>query len=175
MILGYNTNGLTGVDAVQAVELLHSIGYQGIAITLDHGLLNPFADDLNDQLKHTAALLKPHEMRCVIETGARFLLDTEVKHEPTLVTADPAGRARRIDFLSRAIDVAAALGAECVSLWSGTVKDGAGDRESMGRLTTCLIEVLAYAADKNVILGFEPEPGMFIDTLARYCDLLAEL
>ena len=45
----------------------------------------------------------------------------------------------------------------------------------MDRLTTGLIEVLAYAADKNVILGFEPEPGMFIDTLARYADLLAEL
>jgi L-ribulose-5-phosphate 3-epimerase len=175
MILGYNTNGLTGVDAVQAIELLHSIGYQGVAITLDHGLLNPFAVDRNAQLEHTAARLRQYGMRSVIETGARFLLDREVKHEPTMVTADPAGRARRVDFLCRAINVAAALDADCVSLWSGVVHDGAGDREAMDRLTTGLIEVLAYAADKNIILGFEPEPGMFIDTLTRYADLLAEL
>ena len=175
MILGYNTNGFAGIDLVDAVELLHSIGYRGVGITLDHGLLNPFAANLADQLERIRSLLERYEIRCVIETGARFLLDPQVKHEPTLVTAEPTARVRRVDFLSRAIDVAAALDADCVSLWSGAVKDGAGDREAMERLTTGLIEVLAYAADKNVILGFEPEPGMFIDTLARYADLLAEL
>ena len=35
----------------------------------------------------------------VIETGARFLLDPRAKHEPTLVTRDPEGRARRVAFL----------------------------------------------------------------------------
>ena len=40
----------------------------------------------------------PHSgMACVIETGARHLLDPLVKHEPTLVSADPAARERRID------------------------------------------------------------------------------
>jgi L-ribulose-5-phosphate 3-epimerase len=175
VILGYNTNGFTGVDAVQAIEMLNSIGYRGIAITLDHGLLNPFAVDLADHLERVRSLLERYEMRSVIETGARFLLDPQVKHEPTLITADPAGRARRVDFLCRAIGVAAALKADCVSLWSGTARDGVGDREAMNRLVTGIIELLAYAADRNVFLGFEPEPGMFIDTLARYSDLLAEL
>jgi L-ribulose-5-phosphate 3-epimerase len=175
MFLGYNTNGLADLNVLQAIELLRSIGYRGIAITLDQHVLNPFSEDLADQLEATADLLRQFGMRCVIETGARFLLDPHVKHEPTLITAEPAARARRVEFLSRAIDVAAALDADCVSLWSGAVKDGAGDGEAMDRLTTGLIEVLAHAADKNVILGFEPEPGMFIDTLARYADLLAEL
>ena len=55
----------------------------------------------------------------VIETGARFLLDPWRKHRPTLLEDDPADRARRLDFLRRAVDLAAAVGAGVVSLWSG--------------------------------------------------------
>jgi sugar phosphate isomerase/epimerase len=38
-----------------------------------------------------------------------------------------------------------------------------------------LTEVLEYAEQKNGVLAFEPEPGMLVDTLARYADLLDEL
>jgi L-ribulose-5-phosphate 3-epimerase len=175
MFLGYNTNGLSGVDVVQAIDLLRSIGYQGIAITLDRGLLNPYDVGFGEEFERTAALLKQHGMRCVIETGARLLLDPHVKHEPTLVTADPDGRARRVDFLCRAIDAAAILGADCVSLWSGIVRDGVTDQAAMDRLTSGLAQVLEFAERRNVAIGFEPEPGMLIDTLGRYSDLLNEL
>jgi len=37
----------------------------------------------------------------VVETGARYLLDPRAKHEPTFVSADPAGRTRRVAFLKR--------------------------------------------------------------------------
>jgi sugar phosphate isomerase/epimerase len=114
-------------------------------------------------------------MRCVVETGARYLLDPRTKHEPTLVTADPDERARRVDFLCRAIDVAASLGADCVSIWSGVLRDGAGDGEALSRLTASLCDVLDYAGAKRVVLAFEPEPAMFIDTLARFSDLLRAL
>ena len=51
MILGYNTNGLADVDPVQAIDLVHAIGYRGIALSLDRKLLNPFAADFDDQLR----------------------------------------------------------------------------------------------------------------------------
>jgi len=175
MLIGYNTNGLADVDATQAIELLHRIGYRGVGLTLDHGLLNPFAADFPDQLAHAADRLHELSMRSAIETGARFLLDPNVKHEPTLVTADPAGRARRVDFLCRAVDAAAALGSDGVSFWSGTVRDGAGDREAMDRLVGGLERLLDYAGGKGVPLAFEPEPGMFIDTMERFGDLLTDL
>src|SRR3990172_1553626 len=112
MLLGYITNGFADVDASQAIDLLHSIGYRGVGLTLDHGLLDPFAADYDEQLRRTAERLQQLGMKSVGETGARFLLDPSVKHEPTLVTADPAARARRIDFLCRAVDAAAALRSE---------------------------------------------------------------
>jgi L-ribulose-5-phosphate 3-epimerase len=173
--LAYNTNGLAHHDVLDAIALLAEIGYRGVAITLDHGTLNPFDERSDVQLVQVAAALEQHGFRCVIETGARFLLNPREKHEPTLVSADPAGRARRVDFLCRAIDIAARLNADCVSLWSGIVRDGAGESEAFLRLASGLAEVLQHAERKNVVLAFEPEPGMLVDTLARYDDLVGEL
>ena len=175
MLLAYNTNGLAHHDLLDAIALLADIGYEGISISLDHGVLNPYDERLEAQLDQVAAALAKYRFRCVIETGARFLLDPRQKHEPTLVTADPAGRARRVDFLCRAIDIAARLNADCVSLWSGIVHDGAGQAEAFSRLTDGLATVLAHAENKRVDLAFEPEPDLFIDTLAAYDRLLAEL
>jgi sugar phosphate isomerase/epimerase len=172
MRLAYNTNGLANHDLIDAIALLAEIGYRGIAITLDHGSLNPYDDRLERQLEQVISVPARHDMCCVVETGARFLLDPRTKHEPTLVTADPALRARRIDFLCRAIDIAAGLNARCVSLWSGVVRDGAGDREAFGRLAEGLAKVIDYASVRDVQLAFEPEPGMLVDTLSRYGDLV---
>jgi L-ribulose-5-phosphate 3-epimerase len=175
MLLGYNTNGLAHHDLLEAIDLLAEIGYQGVAITLDHGALNPYDEHVGAQCELVARRLASRKLRCVIETGARYLLDPRVKHEPTLVTADAAGRARRVDFLCRAIDIAVKLNADCVSLWSGVVRDGAGEREAFARLVGSLREVMSYADQRGVRLAFEPEPGMLVDTLGRYARLLEEL
>jgi L-ribulose-5-phosphate 3-epimerase len=175
LLLGYNTNGLAHHNLLDAVALLAEIGYRGIAITIDHGALNPYATGHDRQREEITASFGELGLRCVIETGARFLLDPRTKHEPTLVTGDPAARARRVDFLCRAIDIAARLNADCVSLWSGAVRDGAGGREAFSRLIDGLREVLQHAESRNVTMAFEPEPGMLIDTLARYDDLLGDL
>ena len=175
MILGYNTNGLAYHDLIDSIELLAEIGYRGVAITLDHRALNPYDQQIDSQLEQVTEVLRQHELRCVIETGARFMLDSRTKHEPTLVTAEPAHRSRRVDFLCRAVDIAARLQADCVSLWSGIVRDGAGKREAFSRLVDGLTCVLKPAGRHNMLLAFEPEPGMFIDRLDRYGDLLEEL
>jgi sugar phosphate isomerase/epimerase len=175
MHLAYNTNGLAHHDLLDAIDLVADIGYQGISITLDHGTLNPFSEHTPAQLKQVAEKLRARRLDCVIETGARFLLDPRQKHEPTLVTADPAARSRRVDFLKRAIDIAADLGARCVSLWSGVVRDGTGQDEAFDRLVESLSPVLEEARHRGVVLGFEPEPGMLIDTVDSYNDLLNRL
>jgi sugar phosphate isomerase/epimerase len=110
-------------------------------------------------------------MRSVIETGARYLLDSRQKHEPTLVSDPRLGQPLRIEFLCRAIDAAAALGSDCVSLWSGVVHDGASREEAMRRLCDGLAAVLEYANRAGVALAFEPEPGMLIDATAAFDEL----
>lgn len=175
MRLGYNTNGLANHDPFEALALLAEIGYTSVALTLDRGPLNPFADGWMVQRARLKSALDGLGMTSVIETGARFLLDRRVKHEPTLVSVEPRDRQRRIQFLKLAIDAAEFLGSDCVSLWSGVVRDQAAESEIWGRLVDSLREVLDYAHDRGVIIGFEPEPGMFIDTMARFAELQQRL
>jgi len=172
MLLGYNTNGFAHHDPFDAITLLAEIGYRSVAITLDHGPLNPFADDWSANLKRLKDVLKRLGLKSVIETGARFLLNPRVKHEPTLVSTSSEARQVRIDFLCRAVDAAALLESDCVSLWSGIRRDAANDEETLERLAEALRPVLRHATNNNVILGFEPEPGMFIDSLKSYQRLL---
>ena len=104
MLLGYNTNGFAFHRLEDCLEILAEIGYQSVAITLDHHVLNPFDADLLHTADRIRRLLDELGLRSVIETGARFLLDPRRKHEPTLLSPTPEDRGRRIDFLNRSID-----------------------------------------------------------------------
>ncbi|MFH1267962.1 MAG: sugar phosphate isomerase/epimerase family protein [Planctomycetota bacterium] len=172
MLLGYNTNGMAHHELFDAIGLLADIGYRSVAITIDHGALSPCGRDLPQRLARVRRLLGELGLRSVIETGARFLLDRSQKHEPTLVSADPAGRARRVEFYRHAIRCAAELGSDCISLWSGVVRDEVPREEAMARLVAGLEEVLDYGARQGVLIGFEPEPGMLIDSMTRFDELL---
>ncbi len=175
MRLGYNTNGLAHHSLPAAIRLLASLGYQSVAITIDHRTLNPYERDFERQVQETRALLEELGMRSVVETGARFLLDPLHKHEPTLVSPKSVGRPRRIEFLRHAVDLAAALDSDCVSLWSGVLHEAISREKAFARLVEGLKIVLDYADRKNVVLGFEPEPGMLIDTMASYAELVLEV
>lgn len=167
MLLGFSTNSIGDVDPLAAVPLLADLGYRSLALTLDHHTLDPFAADVAARTDRWRQALAAAGMGCVIETGARHLLDATRKHEPTLVSADPEGRARRIEFTRRAVEIAADLGAGCVSLWSG-IGRGAAPLETFGtRLADGLAAILEHAARHGVVVAVEPEPGMVIDTLAR--------
>lgn len=168
MRLGYNTNGLAHHRWEDALELLADIGYRSVAITLDHHCLNPYGDDFPRELDRMRRQLRRLGLSSVVETGARFLLDPRIKHEPTLLTADAAERARRIEFLRRAIDIAAELESEAMSFWSGTLREPLSDNAAFQRLAAGCDEVLDHAERRGVRLGFEPEPGMFIETLAQF-------
>ena len=172
MLLGYNTNGFAHHDPFEALEVLSEIGYRSVALTLDHGPLNPFAADWPANLSRLKETLRRLKLKNVVETGARYLLDPRTKHEPTLVSANSAARQRRIDFLRRAIDAAEALDSDCVSLWSGIRRDDAGDEAVLERLAESLRVVVQHATERGVTLGFEPEPGMFIDTMKAFSRLL---
>lgn len=171
MLLGYNTNSLADHRLLDALDLIAEIGYRSAAISIDHGKLDRRLEYYYEHVDAVSTTLDRHGLKSVIETGARFYLDPRVKHEPTLVSADPEARVRRVMFLREAIDVAQLLGSDCVSLWAGVVRDGAGEAEAWERLLGGLRQVLDYADECGVILGFEPEPGMFINTMARFEEL----
>lgn len=172
MKLGYNTNGLAHHDPIDAIDLLVATGYRSVAITIDHYLLNPYANHASGQLDALKQSLARSGMSSVIESGARFLLDPRQKHAPTLLDDDSDQVQRRIDFLKHCIDIAVQLDSDCVSIWSGAKPQDQNFNESLDRLAKNLRVVLNYAEENSVDIGFEPEPGMLIDTTGRFERLL---
>ena len=173
MLLGYNTNGLPHHRLLDAIDLLADLGYRSVAITLDAGALDPYEEPgpLARQVKLVRDRLDRHGLARVVETGARYLLNPRKKHDPTLLDPDPRRRAVRADFLLRAIDLAQALEAPVVSLWSGALPDPIPAEAALERLSTALQPVLTHAERTGCTLGFEPEPGFFIDRLEPFAAL----
>ena len=171
----YNTNGAQNHRLEDALALVAEAGYDGVALTLDIHHLDPFASDLAGRAGRLAKRLNGLGLGAVIETGARFLLDPREKHEPTLVAPDPEARARRLDFLFRAVRVAEETGAEAVSFWAGVPKEGVDRGEAWRWLAEGVASVVEEAAGRGVVAAFEPEPGMLVETLEDYERLASEV
>lgn len=171
--LSYGTNGFGDHRLSDAVEVIAELGYTGVALTLDHHHLDPFAPSIRAETAALRRQLTRLGLDTVVETGARYLLDPRHKHEPTLVSA--GGRDLRVDFLHRAIDVAAELGSPAVHLWSGVLPAGDTVEAGWQRLLDGMAQILPNAEAAGVDLAFEPEPGMFIERLADVQELQERL
>ena len=180
--LGYNTNGLAHHRLHDALALLADSGYEGVALTLDVQHLDPFtstADDIEAVRRRAEEL----GLSLAVETGARYVLDSKVKHAPNLLDEEADGRERRVDFYTRAAKIAAGLGAEVISIWAGAPSGGmtaeSDDGERKDALWERLVEgtrrTLAACAESEVTLCFEPEPGMFIERPSGLVELKERL
>lgn len=173
MWLAYNTNGLAHHRLEDGLRLLADLGYDGVALTPDVGQLD-LTTTSEREWEAARALLEKLKLRVVLETGARFALDRGRKHWPNLVTADDAAAERRLAWYRRALRMAQVLRAELVSLWSGAPDDAASEA-TWSRLVERLHRVLDDGAAASVTICFEPEPGMFVDSLAAYRELRRRL
>lgn len=188
MKLGYNTNGLAHHRWQDALSLIAETGYQSVAVTVDHHCLNPLIAPnrfvMPNDVVPMRDLLAQFGLSSVVESGARFLLNPRVKHEPTLLSRTLEERTVRFDFLKRCIDIAAEIGADAMSFWSGcwhrpvenieTSQTESRD-EIWDRLISGCQQLTAYAETKNMPLAFEPEPGMFIESFADYQQLCEQV
>ncbi|GDY01755.1 xylose isomerase [Planctomycetota bacterium] len=172
MQLGYHTSGLQNHRLDEALRLLADRGVCVVALTPDVGHLDPFCSSARE-VDAIAALLTQLKLTVVIETGARFVLDPQHKHEPTLMTRDAALRARRFDYYRRCAVLGRDLGARVVSFWSGIDHLPGPDSQQLlrdGVRITC-----AAIRDQGLVPSFEPEPGMAVATTAQWRQLRSDL
>jgi L-ribulose-5-phosphate 3-epimerase len=168
--LGYNTNGFAHHRLEDALYIMAELGYRAVALTPDANHLPPDATT-PAELRTLRALLERLDLALVVETGARYVLDPRRKHRPTLLEPDAADRARRLDFLVRCGEMAAELGGDCVSFWSGVPAPGVSRDEAWGRLVDGVGEVCRRLEPLGVRPAFEPEPNMLVESLADWAAL----
>ncbi|MCG5219353.1 sugar phosphate isomerase/epimerase family protein [Streptosporangium sp. KLBMP 9127] len=162
---GYGTNGFADHRLSAAFEVIAGLGYDGVALTLDHDHLDPYADGLARRVAAAADRLRDLGLAVVIETGARYLLDPWHKHAPTLLHDD---RERRLDLLRRAIAIGADLGAEAVSFWAGVRPASVAEATAWDRLIEGCAHLVDAAGRTGPPLGLEPEPGMLVESIADW-------
>ena len=176
MWVAYNTNGLAHHRLDDALRLLADVGYDGVALTPDVAHLDLLKSSERDW-ENAARLCESLKLRVVVETGARYVLDPKRKHWPNLMSKDDAAAERRVAYYRKSLRLAQVLRAEGVSIWSGAADDATPppDETAWARLVPRLQRVLDDAAPAGVPLCFEPEPGMWVDSLARYRELRRRL
>lgn len=171
MILGYNTNGYAHHRLEDAVDVLANQGYRAIALTADYHTIDPMSKYWRDRASRFRKHLRDLRLRAVVETGARYILDPSRKHYPTLLDLDRHKALDRLHFLEACIEVAVEIDEAIVSFWSGVAPEGAIPKVLMARLAESCKRLCDFAGDRKVRLAFEPEPGMFIDTMEKYAEL----
>ncbi|PAZ17417.1 xylose isomerase [Streptomyces sp. SA15] len=165
---GYGTNGLADLRLDDALALLADLGYDGVGLTLDHMHLDPLAPDLPARTRRLAHRLDALGLTVTVETGARYVLDPRRKHGPSLLDPEPDDRARRVDLLIRAVQVAADLGAHAVHCFSGITPAGTDTDTAWKRLAEALAPILDAATTAGIPLAVEPEPGHLLATLKDF-------
>ncbi|CBL44968.1 Hypothetical protein HDN1F_13850 [gamma proteobacterium HdN1] len=168
--LSYSTFGLTNLGFNEALSEVDRAGYEGVEISFHRRQFNPYnlsCADLDAIRDHLAALrVKP----ACVATASHFFTPSR-PHEPSLLTLDLAGRKRRWDLIRRGIQVARHLNVNLVTFGSGFLRDDHVANPSVDPMELlvegihhCLAEI---RSDEDITLLIEPEPGMYIETLAQ--------
>lgn len=161
----YNTIGCSNHALDAALDLISGAGYQGVTLTLDVHHLNPFAENYEASAEALGSELASADLALVVDTGARFLLDPRERFEPTLLSPSEEGRARRLDYLLRAIRVGGICKAEAVTFRAGRVRRNVSQANAGAWLLDGLSKVAEAGAEAGVKVALEPAPGHMVATL----------
>lgn len=175
MKLSYSTNSITTNSILESCIKVTETGYEGVELSFNKKQFNPFV--LTDQqLKQLREQFNDHGINPVaISTATTFFL-SEIPHEPSVISIVPQERQKRIDVIKQGLRVAKILGVPCVSFQSGYLRDYHDkytDEEIKILLIASIREVLeSEYMDDSITLVIEPEPGMYIESVAEALDLI---
>ena len=158
--LAFSTNAYKLSSLEAAIDSIARIGYAGVELMADI----PHAYPPHMPAERVAAVRKQlAALRLQVSNVNAFTLfalgDT---YHPTWIEDDPAKRRQRIDHTKNVIAMTAAVGGRTISLEPAGPQDNLTREEALARYEAGLREVLPVAAQHNVILMIEPEPGLVI-------------
>jgi sugar phosphate isomerase/epimerase len=171
MRLAYNSNGWRRFPLAVAIERLSQIGFSAIELSCQPDQLFPLRFS-REEAKQIKSLVDQFGISISnVHAGDRLLLGHGA--EPSLITAEAAGRAKRLEVNKAAIDLAVELGVGMVAITSGVAHPQVPVSDSWKYLVDGVGECLEHASRAEVCLLIEPEPELFIRSTMDFL-LLAE-
>ena len=170
MELAFSTNAFKKNTLSEAINAIASIGYTGVELMADlHHAYPPTFDAARRQ--ETKELLQDKNLS-VSNINAFTLFACGDTYHPTWIEDDASAVEKRVQHTLSCIDLAAEFGASTVSLQPGGPMIGTGRtrQRAAERFAEGLSRVLAAATSRGVILGIEPEPGLFIESSREFME-----
>ncbi|MFO3797602.1 MAG: sugar phosphate isomerase/epimerase family protein, partial [Anaerolineales bacterium] len=176
--LCYSTFGMTKLNFIEAIEAVDRAGYAGVELAFHRDQFNVFnlSDDDLEAIRKRFETLRARP--ACVATASHFFTPSR-PHEPSLMSPDLAGRKRRIDLIRRGIHVARKVGAPFVTFGSGFIREEhllhpeVNPHELLvDSIHQCL---RALREDDDITLLIEPEPGMYIETVAQAIRLVDDV
>ena len=177
----FRQDGLeTGIDAVA------DAGYDGVEVLLDEPHLLP-ANASDEDVQRVLELLGDRGLaisncnafmlsgmtRSAESQAASYDRDTEPFHHPSFVEPAAEDRRTRVEHTIAALQTAADLGADSISITpGGPVPTETSRADALERFVDGLRKVLPTAESVGVDVLVEPEPDLLIESSEQFLDLL---
>jgi sugar phosphate isomerase/epimerase len=167
--LSFNATTLRGFGALEAMRHIRDAGYDGVEIALNDSHLHPLKNS-----PRQIAELKRHcgdiglAIACIAAGGPTLLGETP--YEPSMISADAAGRRARIDVIRRSVELTQRIGCPVINVNSGLPTEDVPPERAQAYLMEALAAILPDLGD--TILALEPEPGFFVGTTGKGIEII---
>ena len=168
--LAFSSNAFKKNTLEEAIEAIARIGYGGVELMAD--VPHAYPRDMDEQrVGRLRERLKQLGLT-VSNVNAFTLFACGDTYHPTWIEDDEAKRRTRVEHTLRSIEIGKAFGAKTISLQPGGPLIGTTiSRELAGeRFAEGLRQVIPAAKAAGIVLGIEPEPGLFIESSAEYVE-----
>ncbi len=177
--LAFSTNAYTAMELEEALRRIAGHGYSAAEILADKP--HAWPPDMTDaRLQRLGSLLQQLGLRLSninANTAFGYWSDApgEPFFEPSLIAQDADQREDRLGLILRSLEMAAALGADCVSITSGRPLGTMNPDAATPVLTDMLGRVLEHADSLGVNVGIECEPGLLLEDSSELADWIARI
>ena len=173
MKLAFSTNAFRKYSLVESIRILAALGYEGVEIMAD--VPHAFPLHLNDKdIEEIRRTLDENRLEISNINAFMHHADGDTYH-PSWIEADPALRAKRVDYTLRCIDLAAKLGAKNLSTEPGGPLQSMSREEGLRLFKEGLSAVEERAGEKSIRILIEPEPDLLIENSTQFLDLFQQL
>jgi sugar phosphate isomerase/epimerase len=178
MKLAFSTNAYLNFSFAEAVRRLAVIGYHGVEIMADvpHAWPAFLLEEQKQAIRNALA-----KNKLAISNINSFMMhainDPRQRYwHPSWIEPDRHYRQIRIDHTMRALTLAKELGAPCITTEpGGPVESGASWSAALRLFVEMLKPVIAHAENEGVLLLIEPEPGLLIETVDQFLELMQHI